>query len=289
MKSVDPGILPQSVCYSFTPSETARKLYFYPTWCGHYYCNNNYYMKRESYPPLLAMFICNGEMGLEYREEKLTATKGDVVLIDCAEPHYYFAENGLEFLYLHFDGSNAHDIVANILKTKKCIIRQKNNKQIEKLLYDMVMLYENGRIEDDMNRSMRIYRLLDLLTHSTPTKMANDIDRAIDYIQTYVGESISLDKLAEISNLSKYYFSRCFKEQTGYSPKEYIINTRIEKAKALLARTKKPIAEIAKEIGYGSSGSFINLFVEKNGVSPKQYRKEHQSSCFRQAKNKAAE
>lgn len=66
MKSVDIGVLPNSVCFSFTPSELAKKLYFYPTWCGHYYCTKNYYMKRESFPPLLIVYVRNGIFHFEY-------------------------------------------------------------------------------------------------------------------------------------------------------------------------------------------------------------------------------
>ena len=44
MQSVDPGIRSESVCFPFTPSQTARELLFYPTWCGHYYCTANYFM-----------------------------------------------------------------------------------------------------------------------------------------------------------------------------------------------------------------------------------------------------
>ena len=47
MKSVDPGILPQSHCSTFQPSEFARKNLIYMTWCGHYYCTGQYYMDRE--------------------------------------------------------------------------------------------------------------------------------------------------------------------------------------------------------------------------------------------------
>ena len=56
MQSVDPGIRSESVCFPFTPSQTARELLFYPTWCGHYYCTANYFMKRDSYPPLLIAY-----------------------------------------------------------------------------------------------------------------------------------------------------------------------------------------------------------------------------------------
>ena len=104
MKPVDPGILPQSICFSFTPSDIAQELYFYPTWCGHYYCNSNYFIRRPSYPPLLLAYVRQGVFRVEYRGELRRAQHGDVLLLDCSEPHYYQAEDGLEFLYVHFDG-----------------------------------------------------------------------------------------------------------------------------------------------------------------------------------------
>ena len=58
---------------------------------------------------------------------------------------------------------------------------------------------------------------------------------------------------------------------------EYVTNTRLEQAKIKLVRTQKTIEEIADEVGYSSSGSFINMFVKKVGRSPKQYWKFHQS------------
>ena len=122
MKSVDPGILPQSICFSFTPSDLAQKLYFYPTWCGHYYCTDNYFMKRETYPPLLILFIREGELYVEYQNQSFNAQKGDVILLDCSKPHYYHARNGLEFLYMHFDGSNSHEICQHILEIKGPLI-----------------------------------------------------------------------------------------------------------------------------------------------------------------------
>ena len=77
MQSVDPGIRSESVCFPFTPSQTARELLFYPTWCGHYYCTANYFMKRDSYPPLLIAYIRKGRFRVEYRGEFHVAETGD--------------------------------------------------------------------------------------------------------------------------------------------------------------------------------------------------------------------
>lgn len=280
MKSVDPGIYPKSVCFSFTPSKLAKQLYFYPTWCGHYFCSSNYYMKRDSYPPLLVVFVREGKFHFEYREKSFDAEKGDVVLIDCREPHYYRAYDGLEFLYMHFDGSNSHEICQHILEQRGALIRRDNNVLIGRQLYNMVDFYVHNGIETMFQSSMRIYHIFEYLLAPDITNTVNDnpIDQAIRYIRSNVGKEISLNMLAEIANLSPFYFAHSFKEQTGFAPMEYVINTRIEHAKVLLARTSKSVAEIAYEVGYSSSSSFINIFVKKTGLSPKQYRKNYQST-----------
>ena len=81
-----------------------------------------------------------------------------------------------------------------------------------------------------------------------------------------------------LSIVVPYYFSHCFKRQSGFSPMEYVINTRIDKAKILLANTSRSVEEIAYEVGYASSGSFINVFVKREGTSPARYRRESQGS-----------
>lgn len=279
MKSVDPGIFPQSVCFSFIPSGQAQELYFYPTWCGHYFCSRHYFMRRETYPPLLVIFIREGILNLEYRENHYTAQKGDVVLLDCTEPHYYAAEDGLEFVYMHFNGSNSHEICQHILDQQGPLIQGENNVLIGHLLYDMVDFYVHNGIETMFESSMRIYQLFEyLLTSSTQQlKEDNPIETVIHYIRSNVGKTITLEELADIANLSVFYFAHLFKNQTGFSPMEYVTNTRLEHTKILLVRTNRSIAEIAYEVGYSSSSSLINIFIKRVGISPTKYRRSHQS------------
>lgn len=98
----------------------------------------------------------------------------------------------------------------------------------------------------------------------------------IRYIRSNIGKDISLDEMADIANLSTFYLAHLFKQQTGFAPKEYLINTRLDQAKVMLARTTKTIAEIAYEVGYSSSSSFNNMFVKRTDMSPRQYRQMYQ-------------
>ncbi len=280
MKSVDPGILSQSVCFSFTPSAAAKQMLFYPTWCGHYYCTSQYFIRRDSYPALLLFYIRNGSMNFSFRGNDYRAHKGDVVLLDCYEPHSYHAEDGLEFLYLHFDGSNSRELTDSILENSGPLIQLETNSDIDRELYDMVSFYEKDGHEMPFQSSLRIYTLLTYL--SIPNKAAlvgghDPIERTIKYIRSNIGKDITLNELAKVAQLSTYYFAHCFKEQTGYAPIEYVINSKIDQAKIMLVHGTESVESIAFSLGYSSSNSLISLFLKRIGMTPHQYRKRNRT------------
>ena len=66
-----------------------------------------------------------------------------------------------------------------------------------------------------------------------------------DYISDRLEEELSLNELAAIAQLSPYHFSRAFKQSTGISPHQYVIQCRVERAKQLLRQGKMSIGEIA--------------------------------------------
>lgn len=236
-------------------------------------------MKRESFPPILIVYVREGMFHFEYRDMIFDAGKGDVVLLDCSEPHYYRACDGLEFVYMHFDGSNSHEICRHILDQNGPLIRNENNISIGNLLYNMVNFYQDDGIETMFQSSMRIYHIFEYLLAPDRQQYEknNPIENAIRYIRSHMAENITLEDLANEASLSTYYFAHCFKEQTGFAPMEFVINTRLNQAKILLARTSQSVAEIAYEVGYSSAGSLINIFTRKEGISPGQYRRIYQT------------
>ena len=67
--------------------------------------------------------------------------------------------------------------------------------------------------------------------------------------------------------MSKYHFSRLFKKVCGYSPYEFLILTRLNRAKYLLKTTSLPIKVIAQNVGYQSVTTFTNAFTDRLGIS----------------------
>lgn len=274
MKSIDIGVLPQSCCYSFTPSELSKRLYYYLTWCGHYYCNNQYYKNRESYPYLLLLYICKGTLKLEYEGQTILASAGDTIFIDCLKPHHYRAQEGLEFLYIHFDGCNSHEIFDYISGIHGYIFQGKTSEKIADHLRKLIKNCKSQKIISSLETSMFVYETIYLLNASWQEfgQEDNIIEQSMVYIKEHVEQKMTLDALARRSGLSKYRFAHVFKDETGYAPMEYVLSIKLDHAKVLLKSSHLSIAEISYAVGYDNPGTFTNLFKKKVGVSPKYFR-----------------
>lgn len=274
MYELGPGILPNSVCVPLTPTAHAQELYFYPVLCGHYFCDAQYEVSRACYENPLLLFVRGGALTLEYDGQTCRAEKGDIVLLDCDRPHRYAAADAAEFLYLHFDGGNAHALVRDISDGMP-LLRREENVQIGERLYDLIAGYRRCGIENEVESSLHIYELLAQLA-MPPKELArrdSPINRTVAYIREHVGEPISLAELADMTHLSMCHYAHEFKRQTGFAPVEYVINTRLEKAKMLLLQTTMSVMDIAYEVGYESGSSLSSLFLKKVGCSPREYRR----------------
>ena len=96
--------------------------------------------------------------------------------------------------------------------------------------------------------------------------------RVIDFIETNLGEYLTIEALANEACLSPFHFARAFKAATGVTPHAYLTERRNEKAKSLIAEGRVPFAEIAFRCGFSSQAYFTTWFKRNVGVTPGAYR-----------------
>ncbi len=102
---------------------------------------------------------------------------------------------------------------------------------------------------------------------------SGDIIRtAKKYIEDHFDKDISLDDVSRVVNISPYYFSKVFKEESGLNFIEYLTNIRIDKAKELLENSNLSIKEICVSCGYTDPNYFSRSFKKNVGVTPTEYK-----------------
>lgn len=104
-------------------------------------------------------------------------------------------------------------------------------------------------------------------------KTTRECGRAKRYIDSNYMEDITLDTLAEIAHLNKFYFVHAFTNCYGLSPINYLNDKRIRCSKELLQSTDHSIAEIAQLSGFSSQSYFAQSFKKTCGVTAGSYRK----------------
>jgi len=101
---------------------------------------------------------------------------------------------------------------------------------------------------------------------------SNVVKIILEYFDTNYMKNISLDDMSRNMYISSVYISKVFKEKTGESPINYLINLRLEKAKDLLISTESPVKAIAQSVGYSDAYYFSKLFKKYYGNSPCKFR-----------------
>ncbi len=100
------------------------------------------------------------------------------------------------------------------------------------------------------------------------------LDRVVDYMEAHLEEPLSLADLSAVSGLSDFHFARAFKRSTGYSPHQFVVLRRLARAKALLAETRRNMADIAQSCGFASSQHLATVFRRMTGATPTAYRRD---------------
>ncbi len=98
------------------------------------------------------------------------------------------------------------------------------------------------------------------------------IGASVAYLEANLFDpTLNNEMLAKQANISEVYFRQLFLKQYGITPRQYIINARIAKAKQLLSSGNKKISAIAEECGFVSVYHFCRCFKEKTGMTPTEY------------------
>lgn len=98
------------------------------------------------------------------------------------------------------------------------------------------------------------------------------IKRATTLIESHFNDKITQNSIANVVYLSPSYFSKLFKDVTGYNFNEYVNRIRIEKAKEMLEKSFVTIDDVYQKVGFENRSYFGKVFRNLTGMTPKQYK-----------------
>ena len=154
-------------------------------------------------------------------------------------------------------------------------LAKENNDRIYEQMQNMGIIQNIGNAVTQNEMKQIFTRILQVfLSNMEEAQNISNyvILRAIDYIRNQYNESISLEGLAEVLDITPEYLSTLFNREMGETFSSFLKKFKISQAKRLLKDTDKKIYEIAQEVGYSDPKYFNRVFKEVEGISPGDFR-----------------
>lgn len=277
MRSFENYVTATSDYYTYTPSTSAKKMFFYPLLTGYFYYKQGYHLKRSNYDSFLIMLVTKGTCSITLNGTTTKLSKGQLAFVDCYNLHEYSATTDYESLWLHFDGPLAREYYEHIYATSGNFLFPRNFQIMEHTLLKIYNIFKNREPIKEAYISQYITQILTEMLLSDTTNQSSShpsksLEAAVTYINEHFPEPISLKLLAEKVALSPFHFSRIFTKEIGMTPHQYIIATRLNFAKFLLKAGDTPIKKIAFSSGFASESNFCFTFKKWENITPSEYR-----------------
>ena len=278
MHSSEKHVTPDSDFFVYEPSTLAREVYLYPLSSGHFRYTGGYRNQRRSFDSFELFYIEEGSVELKNHSRTLTARAGQLVILDCYSPHSYYSQDGWACYWLHFDGQVARAFYRRIMEAYDSFLFDLD--QYSPAFLHLMNIYECFRLSrpiDEAGISSQITSILNSILRDAPkvqkdVPVRESIASTVAYINEHFRYPISIHDLSQHAAISPFYFTRVFRQETGYTPHQYIINTRLANAKFLLRTTEDSIKDIAIQTGWNSESTFCTAFRKSTGTTPTDYR-----------------
>ncbi len=232
--------------------------------------------------------ILSGEATYTINNQVHTLKKGELVLFNPGVSHGAYLPIQENYKDLHIGYSKLNDSLAEYLDDIPddfIILKLSSEKKSFYSICDELLREYRSRKKDYKFMIQALANQILVLISREQVKegflpsthqLANigypDKHKVVEFIKSYINDNymneISLDMFAKDMYLSQVYISKIFKEETGSSPINYLIKTRLSKAKELLENENLPIKIVSGKVGYDDAYHFSKLFKKYYGYSP---------------------
>lgn len=230
--------------------------------------------------PFTELFLVTGGVGDFYVENNIyPLKKGDFILVNPNTTHTEKSDEKkpLEYIAVAVDNfsltlNDSNHFIFNCINKYADIIRYMDSMLAEQ---QGDKLYSNRICQNILEIILiEILRITKLNVDTEPTINASkECFKLKKYLDSNYASKITINDLARLSNLNKYYLIHSFNKYFGSSPINYLCGIRIRAAKELLANSDYSIAQIAQSAGFSSQSYFTQCFMKDCSISPSAYRR----------------
>ena len=264
-----------------TPGAAVLAQPFYCTEAGHFYGRSRFATARTDKESYLLFYTVAGAGLIEQGAQQVELPAGSALLLNCRTPQSYCTAPGQQswqHTWVHLDGAGVANLAETLLPQNRLTPVRVSAWEMQPLFDTIFAEWDRGTVAAQIETGLTLHRMLALMAARL---LAGDssrsnralIEQATGYIRAHYAEPLSLDALLAQTPVSKSWFLRLFRQYTGTTPYNFLLSTRITRAKELLVLTDFAVSEVAHQVGFGDESNFSTRFTAMVGQSPQQYRK----------------
>lgn len=258
----------------------------YPLAIGRYEKSHGHQMVRNRHDDNLIIYCFSGKGHLKTKHWQGEVNPGEIILLPAGVNHQYKAdrEDPWSIYWCHFSGERATDYIYNMDYRDEAPTRAIPHPPNLLAQFSTVLAQSSSGFDTKgmVYATNMLKQLLAYIGKLISEKNNNIAEFDIHRIQTFMlqnlDKSIDLEALAEATQLSKFYFSKKYKQTTGHSPIKHFLTMKIQYASYLLETSEMSIQDIANRVGYEDALYFSRLFRKSCGLSPAKYRRVNRNS-----------
>ena len=252
------------------------------------------------------LYIANGNGRIEYDDVTEGFSTNDIFIFDNNKTFNFYGNSDAEIFLLKFNISNfvndeykafrkfeMSDFLSRIEQSGEKIRGiHINAKKIQDAIYMLISEFENENGGSYCVISAYVILILSLVRQYLFDELDKgkinrspyykNIKDSIVYIEEHLSQKLTLEELAQVANMGKTNYSIAFKNVTGMTVWEYVLNTRIDFASSCLVERNGDlnITEIAMISGFDNVAHFTKVFKKIKGSTPRDFKKNQNNPCF---------
>ena len=220
-----------------------------------------------------------GNMTVQLQGQTRRVGPGQAFLYRPGEPQHYGQadEKPISNYWIHFTGYGVLEMLAECNLLTEGVLEVPPEAPLATCFEDVIDIVTRKPAGYELLASASLMRVCALLSPSdSPADRSGEasyrMQESLQQIHRQYAERIRITDLAEQAHLSVSHFSSLFRQATGVSPQQYLLNFRLDKAVELMRHTRLSIRQIAALTGFEDPLYFSRYFRKRHGLAPREYQ-----------------
>ncbi|MBC3784177.1 helix-turn-helix transcriptional regulator [Spirosoma utsteinense] len=229
--------------------------------------------------------VANRQTG--HRREVDQFRRGDVGLYPSGEYGPFSWDGSVDLIHVHLDAQELETRARRDLDLTHFALRERFRSEDgllaqlgQQLIGTLSQASSLGHLYVESLANTLSYHLIEhhatwkrRLAQNPGARLSGAVLARIDnYLEASAEQLVSVERLAGLANLSVFHFARLFKQTTGYSPYQYVLKWKIQRAQSLLRTEELPVVLVSDVLGFTSPAHFSATFKRIVGVSPRVFQ-----------------